>query len=129
METIWKIFAGAIISVILATTLRGIRKEISIPFSLVVCSILAICGLKMSKSAFHYLQDLQELAGIESALLKPVLNVCGIGLATHLCATFCQEAGERTVGKIVSLCGNIAAVCTSIPLLEILQSMIREFLR
>ena len=129
MENLWKILAGAMISVVLATTLRGNSKEFASIFTIAASIVLITSGITIFRTALKYTQSLQDLADMEGALLKPVLNVCGIGLATHLCASFCQEAGEGTIGKIVSLCGNVAAVCVSIPLLDAVQSMIREFLR
>ena len=89
----WKILAGAMISVVLATTLRGNRKELASIFTIAASVVLITSGLTIFRTAWTYTQSLQDLAGMESAILKPVLNVCGIGLATHLCASFCQEAG------------------------------------
>ena len=129
MDLFLKIAAGAIISVILATTLRGRSKELSAAFSILACTVLALSGLSMFRTAASYLQSLRELANIDSALLTPVLTVCAIGLLSRLCVSFCQEAGEGAIGNIVSLCGNLAAVCDSLPLLDTVHTLVRDFLR
>ena len=124
-----KIAAGGIISVILATTLRGHSRELSAVFSIAACVVLAVSGLTMFRTVVSYLRGLQEMTGVKSALLKPVLNVCGIGLLSRLCASFCREAGEGTIASVITLCGNLAAICAGFPLMDAVQSIVRDFLR
>ena len=125
---IFKIAAGGVIAVILATTLRGHNKEMSLVLSLAACVILVLGGLQMFQTALDYIRKMQQAAKIETAVLTPVLKVCGIGVLTQVCALFCCQAGDGAVGKIIELCGGAAAVCAMMPLLDAVLELIGELL-
>ena len=73
------------------------------------------------------LRRLSGLAGINAALLAPVLKAAAVGLLTQLTESFCKDAGEGALAKAVELCGGILALYALLPLAssvaELLQRM------
>lgn len=128
MEIIYKIAAGSISAVIIITTLRSQNKEIALVLSLAACAVLALGGIKLFQTAVEYLDEMRGIAQIKSAELSPLIKVCGISALVQISATFCREAGESAVGKMVELCGGVAAVCAMLPLLNSVLKLIQDLL-
>ncbi len=128
MDCILKIAAGSVISVILMVTLRKRNSELSLALSLLVCAVLFLCGLQSFRVIWNYLTDLGNTAEIITPLFGNVMKVCGISILTHITMTFCQEAGEAAVGKVVELCGGAAAVCAMMPMLDAIVSLTEDLL-
>ena len=72
--------------------------------------------------------ELRQLAGLEPALLQPLLRTVGIGLLTQLTASVCADAGESTVARLIELCGSVLGIYTALPLLEAVLSLLRTML-
>lgn len=128
METIYKIAAGSVCTVIIITTLRSHNKEISLVLSIAVCVLLSVSGLQMFRTVIDYVKKISGDAQLKSVQLSPLIKVCGISTLVQITASFCTEAGENAVGKIVELCGGVAAVCAMLPLLDSVLNLIKNLL-
>lgn len=128
MEIIYKIVAGSVSAVIIITTLRSQNKEIALVLSLAVCTVLTLAGMQLFQTAVDYLDEMRGIAQIKSAELSPLIKVCGISALVQISAAFCTEAGETAVGKIVELCGSVAAVCAMLPLLDSVLKLVQDIL-
>lgn len=128
MELILKISAVGIVAAILATTVRSQNKELALLVSIAACIILCVAGTDSLKNLKEYLEKLQQAAGIQDGVILPVTKACAICALTYVCGIFCKDAGEDAVGKIVLLCGNAAAVCAVIPLMDLVWASVSDFL-
>jgi len=128
MEIIFKIAAGGIITVLLTAAIKSHNKELALALTLASCAIMLFPGLQMLGSIRDFVSQLREEIGLESAVLTPLVRVCAIGLVTQLSAYFCQDAGEVMIARVLELCGSIAAVCATLPLLRLVLDMLKGFL-
>ena len=124
---IWKFAAMAIVCTLLCTVLKQHGAELSSVLALAGCVGLLIAALTVLSPVMTFLRRLSGLAGINAALLAPVLKAAAVGLLTQLTESFCKDAGEGALAKAVELCGGILALYALLPLAssvaELLQRM------
>lgn len=124
---IWKFAAMAIVCALLCTVLKQHGAELSSVLALAGCVGLLIAALTVLSPVMTFLRRLSGLAGINAALLAPVLKAAAVGLLTQLTESFCKDAGEGALAKAVELCGGILALYALLPLAtsvaELLQRM------
>ena len=124
---IWKFAAMAIVCALLCTVLKQHGAELSSVLALAGCVGLLIAALTVLSPVLTFLRRLSGLAGINAALLAPVLKAAAVGLLTQLTESFCKDAGEGALAKAVVLCGGILALYALLPLAssvaELLQRM------
>ena len=124
---IWKFAAMAIVCALLCTVLKQHGAELSSVLALAGCAGLLIAALTVLSPVMTFLRRLSGLAGINAALLAPVLKAAAVGLLTQLTESFCKDAGEGALAKAVELCGGILALYALLPLAssvaELLQRM------
>jgi stage III sporulation protein AD len=72
--------------------------------------------------------QLEELTGINTAVMSPVFKTAMIGILTNVAAGICADNGESGIARMVEICGTIMALYLSIPLisavLELLDSLL-----
>ena len=124
---IWKFAAMAIVCALLCTVLKQHGAELSSVLALAGCVGLLIAALTVLTPVMTFLRRLSGLAGINAALLAPVLKAAAVGLLTQLTESFCKDAGQQALAKAVELCGGILALYALLPLAssvaELLQRM------
>ena len=124
---IWKFAAMAIVCALLCTVLKQHGAELSSVLALAGCVGLLIAALTVLSPVMTFLRRLSGLAGINAALLAPVLKAAAVGLLTQLTESFCKDAGEGALAKAVEVCGGILALYALLPLAssvaELLQRM------
>ena len=124
---IWKFAAMAIVCALLCTVLKQHGAELSSVLALAGCVGLLIAALTVLSPVMTFLRRLSGLAGINAALLAPVLKAAAVGLLTQLTESFCKDAGQQALAKAVELGGGILALYALLPLAssvaELLQRM------
>lgn len=128
MDQVIKVAAGSIAAVIIITTLRSHNKEMALVLSIVACVVVAIAGITMLNTAMSYVEKIQEVSQMKSSVLAPLFKVCAITTLTQFTATFCQEAGVSSVGKIVEMCGGVASLCAIMPLCDSALKLVESLL-
>ena len=126
MDTIHKISICCVIAAILIAAVRSRNREMGMIISLAACALALLAGLPFFQDGIAFLNRLGEEAGLRSPLLSVLLKVCFVSLVVKIFSSFCEDAGESSLAKIVVLCGNAAALCVSMPLLEMLLDLLRE---
>ena len=124
---IWKFAAFAIVCALLCAVLKQHGAGQASLLALAGCVGLLIAALTVLSPVMTFLRRLSGLAGINAALLAPVLKAAAVGLLTQLTESFCKDAGEGALAKAVELCGGILALYALLPLAssvaELLQRM------
>ena len=96
--------------------------------TLAACAAMTVSIVRLAEPVVSFLSELRQLAGLEPALLQPLLRTVGIGLLTQLTASVCADAGESTVARLIELCGSVLGIYTALPLLEAVLSLLRTML-
>lgn len=123
-----KLAAAAIIGCILCAVLKQNAPVYAYLLAITLCVGMMLAAGALLSPLLRFLERLQQMTGLASALLTPVYKVIAIGALTQIAGGFCEDAGEQALGKIVSLCAMVLALYAAQPLfdaaLELLQTML-----
>ena len=128
MDIFIKSVAGALIALVIYLILAKQGKDISALLTVAVCCMLAVAAMQYIEPVISFLDRLQELSGMEPAMLQITLRAVGIGLLGEITALICADAGNAALGKSLQLlaCGTV--LWLSIPLFTELIDLIEEVL-
>ena len=128
MLDIGKIAVLAVAVTVCSVVVRKQAPEIAILLSLAgVCAIL-LYALNLVGSIKTILETLMDTAQLSPAIAAPVLKTVGISVLTRFGAEVCRDAKENGLASAVEFAGAAAALCLTIPLLQLVLDMISELL-
>lgn len=114
-----------VITVVITSLLKKTSRELALLLSIAACILISLILLQLARPVVDFFSKLRDLAGLDRAMMTPMLKTLGIGLLTQLCATVCSDAGENAVANLIELCGGILAVYVALPLLEAVNDMVQ----
>ena len=109
MDTLLQVAGLGLIAVLLGLVLKKGNGVLALLLTLAACAAMTVSIVRLAEPVVSFLSELRQLAGLEPALLQPLLRTVGIGLLTQLTASVCADAGESTVARLIELCGRSAA--------------------
>lgn len=89
---------------LLGLVLKKGNGVLALLLTLAACAAMTVSIVRLAEPVVSFLSELRQLAGLEPALLQPLLRTVGIGLLTQLTASVCADAGESTVARLIELC-------------------------
>lgn len=124
---IFKIVSFAIISVLMITILKSIKKD---DFALVLTIITSIIlfGVLLVKleGITTLLENIISKAGINKEYLTLLFKVTGISYVVELATNICKDAGSSSLAAKLEMIGKISIVVLTIPILTSVVSVILE---
>lgn len=129
MELFLRIAAVCVICAVLALAVRKRTPEFAFCAAAACCAVCLLAAAELISPVIRFLQELQALAGIEDAVMAPLLKTVGVGLLTQLAGSFCKDAGEQSLAKVVELCGAFLAVYLSLPLASAVLELLRTLMK
>lgn len=128
MDTIFKCAGIAVVGAILALTTRKYNGSFAVLVTLAVIVVLTTVLLGLLKPVLGFLQRLQGRAELGDGMITPVLRTLAVGFLTETGKNICEEAGEKTMGQVLSAAGSVAAVYVLLPLMESVLSLLEQML-
>lgn len=115
---------GAILA--LVTKRQGEVFAVLVTISVVV--LLSTMMLGVMKPVLSFLEQLSRRAKLGDGMVQPVLRTLAIGFLTETGKNICTEAGEKTMGQVLSAIGGIAGVFVLLPLAEAVLELLEQLL-
>lgn len=115
---------GTILS--LVTKKQGGEFSVLVTISVVV--LLSTLVLGLLKPVLSFLEQLSDRARLGDGMVQPVLRTLAIGFLTETGKNICAEAGEKTVGQLLSAAGSVAGIYVLLPLMEAVLELLEELL-
>lgn len=128
MSDFIKIIAGIFTAIILWICLSKENKATSVLLSLAVCSAALTVGLTFLQPVIDFLNNIRLLGNINEDLLKIMMKVVGIGVLAEFSSLICKDAGNEAMGKSVQIVSLILILRMSIPVFEILLTLLDDIL-
>lgn len=128
MEDWLRLFGLAMVTAILALTVRRQSPELALLIALGGCVLAACLVLGWVTPVIDLLVRLGETAGLESALLAPLWKVLALGLLTQTASAVCQDAGQSALAKLLELGGGLLCLVAALPLLEAVLNLLEDLL-
>lgn len=129
MDGMIKAAAGALIAAILGIILQKQGKEYALVLVIAVCAMGACFALSYIKPVISFLEELRDLAGMDSEILKILLKAVGIGLIGEISGSICNDAGNASLGKMIQLLSTVVILWLSLPILQQVMDLIGEVLK
>ena len=126
MEVFLQAAVLAIVTVVLTAMLKKTNRELALLLSLAACVLLGVFLMRLAEPVVDFMSKLRNLAGLDKALMTPMLKTIGIGILTQLSATICADAGENAIAKRVEVCGGVLALYVALPLMEAVIDMVEQ---
>lgn len=118
MEVLIKCISFAIVTVLAACVLKRHLPEISVVIVLLSCATIVFASSELIGKSISFVRTLSSLAGVNDALLSPVLKVSAVAILARMGSEICKENGVSSVAAVIELCASAVAIVISIPLLE-----------
>ena len=128
MDSFFQVLVIALVTVIAILVLRKRVEELALVMTVLCISVLSFFAVTMLQPVLDTVSRLEELSGINTAVMAPVFKTALIGILTNVGAGICSDSGEGGIAKMVELCGTVMALYLSTPLisavLELLDSLL-----
>lgn len=128
MATFLQAAGAALIAVILCVMLSTKGKETGLLLSMGVCSMLCLVALRYLQPVLDFLDQLEDLGGLDRNLVGILLKAAGIGFLSEIAGLVCEDAGNKSMGKALQILGSGAILWLSIPLFQSLLDLIGQIL-
>ncbi len=103
---------------ILATLLKQHCKEQALFCALGCCVVVGLAVVSGLSEVLETLSELFSQTGLPVIYLELVWKAVGVCYLTSVAADLCRDCGESALASVAELCGRIALVLLSLPLLE-----------
>lgn len=128
MEGFSQALAVALVTVTAILTLKKRSGEFALVLALLCVAVLCLFAMTTLRPVLDMLERLEDLAGVSTAVLAPVVKTALIGILTHVCAGVCADSGENGIARMVELCGTAMALYLSTPLITAVLDLLDSLL-
>lgn len=128
MSEFLKIAGVCLIAALLGAVLDKRDRPLSIALGLLAGAIALFACIKSVRPAARLIEELSELSGLGGDYFAPLLKTVGIGIVTQLACAVCADCGSSAAAKVAEVCGVLAALVLSVPLLRAALDVIRQMM-
>lgn len=119
---------GVLIGLILVLILGSKGKESAVLLTIMVCCMAVMVAMGYLKPILDFLNQLQDLGGLNSEMVSILLKAAGIGLLSEISALICADSGNASMGKSLQILGCAVILWLSLPLFTMLMEVLKGIL-
>ena len=128
MDGMVQVAAVGVTAALLAGVLRRGAPEFSLVLVLCAGAWMLLTAADSLGAAVALMEELSALAGLDEALLEPVVKTVALSILTRLTAEICRSAGESGLASFVEVGGTVAALVVALPLMRAVAVLMAEML-
>lgn len=128
MEYIVKLIAVCVVSVCVSLLLKKNQPELSFILGTCTAMFCLFCVVDLYRQISYRLEQWESLIALSGEYFIPLMKCLGISIVSQFGVNLCKDAGQAAVASILELCGNVAAMCCVLPLIDHLFTLIEEIL-
>ena len=103
--------------------------DVDLIFKIAAVGILvAVLNQVLSRAGREEQAMMTTLAGLDEALLEPVVKTVALSILTRLTAEVCRSSGEGGLAAFVETAGTILALGAALPLARAVTVLLAEML-
>ncbi len=128
MPDVMKLSVIALVTVILALSMR--KEAPAMAFTVVLIGGVLLVGqcIAVFQSLLKELSALIGESGVQTELLKPLLQLVGIATVVRVVSELCREAGSPSLAVKLELSGTAAALVVTLPLFSKVLKLIANLI-
>ena len=128
MTDIIKIIGAAFLTAITTIVLKTTKPELSFAVLIAGTVIILLFLVDLLHGAFTAFSSIVAMTGMENGLSRILLKIVGIGYLTEFSAGILNDFGAASVADKVVLAGKLVILVASLPIIESLLTLFRQFL-
>lgn len=128
METAGKLIAAALLCCILCLLLQKQAPELTLVLCVLGCVLCLLTTLPLFSQILEFVKRLEALTGLSGAVFSPLLKTAAVGILFQLAGALCRDGGRQSLAGTVELCGGILCLYLSLPLLELVLSLLQNMI-
>lgn len=125
---IFQLIGIALITAVAALILKGTKPELALAVTIAGSVILLLFAFEILKDSVSLFGKIATTTGIDSALIKIILKMIGIGYLVEFSSGILSDFGQNALADKLIFCGKIMILVLSVPILENVLSLILKFL-
>ena len=128
MDGMVQVAAVGVTAALLAGVLRRGAPEFSLVLVLCAGAWMLLSAADSLGAAVALMEELAGLAGLDEALLEPVVKTVALSILTRLTAAVCRSSGAGGLAACVETAGTILALGAALPLARAVTVLLAEML-
>ncbi len=125
---IFQLVGIAFITAIAAIILRETKPELAFAVTIAGSIILLLFVFELFRGSAGIFSEIANVTGIDSALVKILLKMVGIGYLVEFSAGVLSDFGQNSLADKLVFCGKILILVLAIPIIESVLSLIVDLL-
>lgn len=125
---IFQLVGIAFITAVAALILKGTKPELALAVTIAGSIILLLFVFNLFAGSISIFGKIAETTGIDSALVKILLKMVGIGYLVEFSAGILNDFGQNSLADKLVFCGKVIVLLLAIPILESVLSLINQLL-
>lgn len=124
MISLFKIFAIALVAIIIISLIRAYKPEYVIEVTLCSSIILLYYIIQGLSVGLAYINHIYTDLTFGKSYFPVIIKVLAIAYITEFATALCQDAGEKSIAGKVELAGKIAIFFAAIPVFNSLLTLL-----
>lgn len=124
MISLFKIFAIALVAIIIISLIRAYKPEYVIEVTLCSSIILLYYIIQGLGVGLAYINHIYTDLTFGKSYFPVIIKVLAIAYITEFATALCQDAGEKSIAGKVELAGKIAIFFAAIPVFNSLLTLL-----
>lgn len=125
---IFQLVGIAFITAVAALILKATKPELALAVTIAGSIILLLFVFEMLRGTVSIFGEIASQTGIDSALIKSILKMIGIGYLVEFSAGILSDFGQSGLADKLVFCGKIIVLVLAIPILESVLSLVVQLL-
>ena len=114
---IFSVCGIAVMTAVLAVTVRQFRPELAIQVSIAGGAVLTLSVLTKLAGSVETVKSFYAQTGLDGGWLETAIKLIGIAYITQISAELCRDAGESALALKAELCGRAIMLSCAMPAL------------
>ncbi|MCI9503775.1 MAG: stage III sporulation protein AD [Clostridia bacterium] len=125
---IFQLVGIAFVTAVAALLLKGTKPELSLAVTIAGSIILMLFAFNLFAGSISIFNKIAQTTGIDSALVKILLKMVGIGYLVEFSAGILNDFGQNSLADKLVFCGKILVLILAIPILESVLKLVERLL-
>ena len=125
---IFQLVGIAFVTAVAALILKGTKPELAFAVTIAGSIILLLFVFEAFRGSMSIFSEIASETGIDSALVKILLKMVGIGYLVEFSAGILNDFGQNSVADKLIFCGKIVILVLALPILESVLQLIKQLL-
>ena len=117
MNSVFSVIGLATITLFLSLFLKQYKPEYALLSALAGCVLIAMIFIGSFSDIKQEIENLLRLGQIDDNVLKITFKSLGICYITSFASSYCKDFGFSSIALKIELCGRVAVVILTLPLI------------